>query len=586
MMSESEGESELEQKLRSRLSDIRRYRKSEIATSARSETSSASVSEVVLAQPPEFKLEDVNEIDCAYEISRQPYRAWNRVIKGPGFQWAAFGSIIVFGKRSNESFMNSYIHLEGRQAQHEFALRREDQELIPVSSAVDLISNIKPMKPQPAVRKSEEVKEPKVAKGAVNVDKSFLRDHVSQFSCGDDLANELFVFMDPLDKLTGANLQWSHVFILWQRSRNLRLEHGIQIANPVFQYVGQSEVHVSNLNALKSENLIEQLIDLVKRAKETEHEREFMDQPMPVMTEFSNLGFTSDIETKLAQEYQAEDYLTPLQFLLHRHINQCPRDGTKFTDFGFTEQFRREFIELESDNHQALEYWVNWLLVRRMAPLNEQQSKFLEKIPKDKFQKTEVKSDFINFIQTLKVTQNREGRDVIFGVKAYDGVNEDTHELEFHGTCFSAAWNIIFSGIRLGVGFPAQDFSDGSAFYTTPNWHVAWKYATKKAVNGDSACILIFAVPKADLERHPCRYIFGEDWSTLVKASRQGKLNTVKDKLKYSDWHRIHGKCCKNPIQVSKGAEPEHSDDLQHVIVNDMLATLFTRSIVGLVIIQ
>ena len=158
-----------------------------------------------------------------------------------------------------------------------------------------------------------------------------------------------------------------------------------------------------------------------------------------------------------------------------------------------------------------------------------------------------------------------------------DSLNDDFHEVLFHGTSQQHAKNIIEDGIDLNKGAKGRDFSHGDGFYLGDNF----KKACEWPVYCGHSCtaVLVFHVEKTEL-RDPDKGLDlrndKKKWQEVVPQFRSGKpdLKFVKNLKKYDF---IEGPMA----SVSKkNPNPKQQDDTYQLCVRKhRCAEIFDRSL-------
>lgn len=120
-----------------------------------------------------------------------------------------------------------------------------------------------------------------------------------------------------------------------------------------------------------------------------------------------------------------------------------------------------------------------------------------------------------------------------------DSLNDDFHEVLFHGTSQEYAKNIIEDGIDLNKGAKGRDFSHGDGFYLGDNFKKAYKWPV--SCGHSYTAVLVFHVEKTELRDPDKGLDLRNDkkscykWEEVVPKFRSGKpdLNFVKKLRKY-----------------------------------------------------
>ncbi len=96
----------------------------------------------------------------------------------------------------------------------------------------------------------------------------------------------------------------------------------------------------------------------------------------------------------------------------------------------------------------------------------------------------------------------------------------------YHGTTAADAKFIISDGIKLNIGLPNKDFSDGKGFYIQDDLKSAIKWPRIRAGSEVSSAVLIYRLKKKDLETMswPRQRVFDDSnldaWRSIVQYYR------------------------------------------------------------------
>jgi len=132
----------------------------------------------------------------------------------------------------------------------------------------------------------------------------------------------------------------------------------------------------------------------------------------------------------------------------------------------------------------------------------------------------------------------------------------------FHGTTISAATSILTNGVDVNELNQYCDF--GKAFYTTPSLQYALYYPIKNGCK-EAPALMVFEIPRKDLEQWDICHLQDDDWRTYVKCCRKQSMESLPRELHERVSTRVlRGPITQNAEKIEAGFPPIASDFEQY----------------------